>query len=107
MTLRGDTQGASVEFFHSFGRARRRRRGLAWIVVVGSVLVMAFAYGGTKWRIARNAMRAAAKAAAPRFVRVEDLPRAEFVRPEDLPRAAPVATRPLQEIGRASCRERV
>src|SRR5439155_13165912 len=67
-------------------------------VAIVSLLVMAFAYGGTKWRSARNAMQAAAKAAAPHFVRVEDLPRAGFLRPEDLPRAAPVATRPLQPL---------
>jgi hypothetical protein len=98
MKLRHSTQGASDEDewdpFHR-GRARRRRRGLAWVVAIVAVAGVAISYG--KARLA--SLRATAsnvKPAAAGFIRVEDLPRIEFVRIDELPHAAPVAVRPLQ-----------
>src|SRR5690242_11459157 len=98
MTPRGSTQGASGEDewdpFHR-GRARRRRRGLAWLIAIVSVVAVALSYGKARFATLRQAV-SKVKPAAAGFIRVEDLPRVEFVRTDELPRAAPVAVRPLQ-----------
>jgi hypothetical protein len=85
--------GASLDEPNPFRRTRRRVT--PWLVFLASLLGFALAYGSTKWRGLPSA--SASKEAMRKFIRVEDLPRAEgFLRIDDLPRLPPIALRPLQ-----------